>query len=411
MPGAFVGANAWQFLITDLGGSVLADVTEHVLDPVIGPRISNPHIQTWTVALTPEVLSLGSALFANGLRRGVAIRNGTAVANDKLWNIKPAAGPTSGYVTLEFVGVMRRWERRYCQDVNAQIFDGPSADGTDRGLDLPAGIVGDPDLVVAAGEMLRQALENTIANDGDLEVTLGGPFSSTPTPGGNVAFAMRNLSPLRISELVTLFRDAGACDVIVTPNGAGSSSAGSVSAVNKAGVPRPSVVFEYGTGANNVSWCYPESSCDELANKLWFELGQRAGSHFKNNVTADAPGVTTDDSASRGAYGVYHDIVLHPVWSGAIRNSSNLYKMFVRRYNAELAARMVPRTLVHIVPQAGIAPEPWDDFGLGDQPVMNLANAGIDVSGASFRVVGWNARPQRNGNDEHELLIGWAPEA
>ena len=408
--GAFVGRNTWQFLLTTLGGSTIGDVTPYVLDPIISPRISNPSMQTWTVALTSDVLAIGSgALFQNGLVRAVAIRNGQVVANDKLWRVKPAAGPTSGYVTLEFFGPMIRWVKRWVQDADGQIFDGPSSDGADRGLDLPAGIIANPNMVVAAGEMLRQALANTIANDGDLEVSLGS-FSSTPTPGGNVAFAMRNLSPMRLSELVTLFREAGACDVLITPT-AGGSSAGVVSGVNKAGVDLPSVSFDYDTGARNVAWAYPESDMDEFANKLWFELGTRDGSHFKNNVTRDAPGVTVDDSGSRATFGVYHDIQLHPVWSGGIKTSSNLFKMYVRRYNAELAARMVPRTIVHIQPQAGLAPEPWTDYNLGDTPRMNLANAGIDVSGAAFRVVGWNTRPSRQGNDETELLIGWAPEA
>ena len=101
MAGAFVGRNTWQFLLTTLGGSTIGDVTSWVLDPIVSPRISSPSMQTWTVALTGEVLSFGSgALFANGLVRGVAIRNGQVVANDKLWRVKPAAGPTSGSVNL-----------------------------------------------------------------------------------------------------------------------------------------------------------------------------------------------------------------------------------------------------------------------------------------------------------------------
>lgn len=396
--------------MTDLGGSVLADCTPFVLDPVISPRISNPSLQQWTVPLTPDVLAVGSALFANGLRRAIAIRNGTVVANSKLWRVKPAAGPTSGYVTLEFMSPMVRWLRRYCEDAHGQVFDGPSADGTDRGLDLPAGIIANPDMIVAGGEMLRQALANSIALRGDLEIVLGGPFDTSPIPGGNIAFNMRNLSPLRISELVTLFTEAGACDIVETPLGPGSAAGSSIAAVNRAGSDL-GISFDYGTGANNLAWAYPESDMDDFADLIWYELGLRDGSHFKNNVTRDAPGVTVDDSAARAAFGTYHDIVSFPTWSGTIRNSSNLFKMYVRRYNAELAARMVPRTVVHLNPQDGIAPEPWDDYTLGDRPGLNIANAGIDITGATMRIVGWNTRPQRDGNDTTELLVGWSPQA
>lgn len=409
MPGVYAGENDWQFLGTDMGGSVIADLTPYALDPLIGPRISNPHIAEYLFALTPEaVATIGPAVFQTGLRRIVALRNGVPVSNTKVWRIKPAGGPTSGYVKVECLSPMRRWLSRWCEDADGQRFDGPSADGTDRGLDLPAGIVADPDMVVAAGEYLRQALVNTISSDGDLEIVLGGPFSTTPTPGGNVAFAMRNLSPLRIGELVALFTEAGALDVIETPLGPGSSAATSISAVNKAGGPI-GVSFDYGTGANNVSWAYPESDMDDFCNALTYELGLRDGAQFKNNVQRDAPGVTVDDSASRAAYGVYRDYVLKPVWSGSIKNTSNLFKMYVRAFNAELAARMVPRTIVRITPQAGVAPEPWDDYNLGDVPGLNIENCGIDISGASIRIVGWNTRPMRNGNDEHELLVGWNP--
>lgn len=408
MPGAFVGRNTWQFIATDLGGSPVADITPVTLDPLIAPRISNPCMSEYVFALTPSFLTTyGAAVFANGLRRVVAFRNGQPVANDKVWRIKPAGGPTSGYVRVECMGAPIRWTKAYCRDANGQVFDGPSADGSDRGLDLPAGIIANPDMVVAAGEFLRQALVNAIDVDGDLEISLGS-FSSTPTPGGNVAFAMRNLSPLRISELVALFTEAGALDVVVEPHGTGSSSAGTVHGLNKAGTAR-AISFDAFTGANNVSWAYPESDMDDFANAITYELGLREGAHFKNNVQRDAPGTTTDDSASRGLFGTYRDYQLFPVWSGSIRNTSNLFKMYVRRWNAEVAARMVPRTIVRVTPQAGVAPEPWDDYGLGDTCGLNVANCGIDISGASTRIVGWNTRPMRNGNDETELLFGWNP--
>lgn len=410
----FAQTHAWQFLLTTLGGTVIADISSSVLEPRLSPRLSVPSLYTWPVALAPALFAGGTPdglpLFANGLRRGVTLLDGMPVQNAKLWRVKPAGDPTKGYAALEFISPMVRWATRYAQDVNGQIFDGPSSDGSDRGLDLPAGIVANPNMTVAAGEMLRQALANTIANDGDLECTLGGPFSATPSPGGNVAFAMRNLSPLRIAELATLFREAGAVDIVETPLGPGSSAGVSVSAVNRAGTDLPGIAFDYATGAHNVAYAYPESDMDDFANKIWFELGQREGSHFRNNVTEDAPGVTVDSAGSRALFGVYHDIPLHPVWSGAIPTASNLFKMYVKRYNAELEARMVPRERVRIVPQAGLAPEPWLDYNLGDTPRMNLAQLGIDVSGASFRVIGWDTTVMRSGAAHTEPLIGWAPE-
>lgn len=406
----YVGTNEWEFIVTDLDGGQLANITDVALNPQVGPRISNPTISEYLIPLTPTVLTTyGAALFKNGQRRIVALRNGVPVANDKVWRIKPAAGPTSGYVTMQCLGPLIRTVKAWVQDENGQIFDGPSADGTDRGLDLPAGIVANPNMTVAAGTMLEQALANRIANQGSLELSLG-TFDSTPTPGGNVAFAMRNLSPMRISELIQLFNDASVLDVIVDPHGTGTSTAGTVHGLNRAGGPI-AASFDFATGANNVAWAYPESDMDDFCNMLWRELGTREGSHFANNITRDAPGVTVDDQPSRDAYGVYHDIDIKPVWSGKIPNASNLFKMYVREYNAELDARIVPRTTIRITPQAGLAPEPWDDYNLGDVPGLNVEQAGIDISDGSFRIVGWNTQPMKDGDDETELLIGWRPVA
>lgn len=421
----FVDRHDWQFLLADRSNSTLADVTAYVLDPVVSPRLSVPSLQTWRVPCVPEALSAG---FLNGQRRGIAIRDGQVVANDLLWRTKPAGGPTSGYLTAEFFGPMIEWGAgpnsagRYCQDANGQIFDGPSADGTDPGMDLPAGIVANPLLEVGAGEILRQALQNTIDLDGPLSVTLGGPFDSTPPPGESFAFSIRNMSPLMISELATTFVEAGACDILITPHATGSTQ-GSVSARNHIGTS-VSATFDYGTGANNVAWAFPESDMDDICTKLWFELGLREGSHFKNNVTIDAPGVTVDTTDAQAALGVWHDVQLHPVWSGGIPTrfpafpgetkpwtgaDNPLYQMYVRRYNAELAARMTPRTVVRIQPQAGIAPEPWVDYNLGDTPGLNIAQLGVDISGASFRIIGWDCTVGRNGDEQVQPLIGWAP--
>lgn len=416
----FVSTHTWQFLLADRSNSVLADLSGYVLDPVVSPRLSVPSMQTWTVPCVPEAIGAG---FLTGQRRGIAIRDGQVVANDILWRTKPAGGPTSGYMTCEFMGPMVEWTGRYCRDEAGQVFDGPSADGTDRGMDLPEGIIADPELEVGAGEILRQALANTITHDGALSVALGGPFDSTAPPGESFAFSIRAMSPLKVSELATGFIEAGACDILITPHAAGSTQ-GSVSARNRVGVDLPGVSFDYATGANNVAWAYPESEMDDICTKLWLELGLREGAHFKNNVTRDAPGVTVDETAAQAALGVWHDIQIHPVWSGAIPTRfpatpgeakpwtgalNPLYQMYVRRYNAELAARMTPRTVVRIVPQDGLAPEPWTNYNLGDTPRLNVAQLGIDLSGVSFRVIGWDCTIERGGAERTTPLIGWAP--
>jgi hypothetical protein len=404
----FVSTPTWQFLIANNSNSVIADLSGYVLNPIVSPRLSAPSLQTWTVPLTSSVLAFGA--FEAGQRRGIAIRNGQVVANDILWRVKPTGGPNSAYATLEFEGPMRRWERRYCRDAGGQMFFGVSTSTGDRGMDLPAGIVVNPEMDFDPAEMLRQALANTIAIRGDLGVSLGGPFSSALLGDMRRMFRLDNLTPLRVSELMVMFCEAGVIDVVITPS-AGGSAQGSVSAVARAGTDLPGTSFDYGTGTNNVAWAYPETSMDDFCNHLTYEVGQRIDTnHFANNVTADAPGTTTDPSGSQGTFGVYEDVIMQTGWTGAVPNTSDLFKMYVTRWNAELAARMTPRQVIRIVPQPGVAPEPWSSYNLGDTPRLNLGQLGLDVSGAAFRIIGWDARPQNDGPEQVELLIGWAPE-
>lgn len=405
----------YQFIIADLSNGTISDISDVCMSPVVSPRLGDLPQSSFRVPLTPEVLAIspgdGYPLLFPLNRRLIVIRDSVCVANDLIWRVKPIAGPSNAYVDVECNGPLVRLQSRYCQDVGGQIFDGVSADGTDRGLDLPAGIVDDPTMTVMPAQMLKEAVDNTIANDGDLGLDTGGTFSTTPVSSGNVAFAMRNLAPLTVGDLATLFTQTGVCDIYVTPTAAAGSSQGALSAVDQAGSDiSGSVSFDYGTGAKNVAWAYPEASGDEFCNKLVYELEPRIDSnHFANNVTIDAPGVTTDPSGSRSTFGVYHDILFKKGLTGLVKNTSNLFKLYVRLYDAELAARMVPMQKIRISPQAGLAPSPWDDYNLGDIAGLNLAQLGFDVSAGDFRIIGWDAMPDDNGAERVELIIGWSP--
>ena len=416
----FVSEHEWQFLLVDNANNVLADLSDYCDSPLISPRLSNPSMQGWTLPAIPAVTGAGWTPLT---RRGVAIRNGQVVGNDLLWRTRPAGDELRGYMRAEFMGALVWWTARYVEDANGQIFDGPSADGSDRGMDIPAGVIADPEMDFAAGTMLREALENTIANKGTIGLTLGA-FSSTPAPGGSISFPIRNLSPLLISELSTMFKDAGVLDVRVTPHLAGTTM-GTVDGLNRVGVDLPGVTFDYGTGANNVRYAVPESDADDIATMLWYELGVREGSHFGNNVTEDAPGVTVDSAGARATFGTWHRIVQHPAWAGKIPTRlpafagearpwtgpiNPQFALWVRRYNAELGARMFPRTIVRLTPQPGMAAEPWSSYNLGDTPRTNMAGLGLDVSGSSFRIIGWDTTPERDGPETTEPLIGFSPE-
>lgn len=418
-------AATYEVLIADRTNTTVEDVTGIALGLSVGPRKNRPTVSGMRI---PTFALAGANTVRTGDRRIIVRRNGQIVANDILWVKEASGNRDNAYADVRGYGPMIRWQRRYVQDADGQIFDGVSSDGQDRGLDFPTGALANPTAKYSGGRMLKEAIENTIANDGEVGVvTTGGTFSLTSPPAPNMRMLLRNITPISIGDFATLLFESGAVDAIITPVApAGSSTQGILSAVTAAGVDRPDVHLEYGTGAFNCSDASIVESMDEFANKVWYELGTREGSHFANNVTNSALGVTVSDAASRNQFGVYHDIPildqfsgkimtktvrkyisgeLNPAWDAAPLNP--LFEAYVRLYNSELAARIVPRKIIKVTPQDGMGIAPWDDFQLGDTVRCSIVGLGDDIINATVRVHGWNARPDDNSStgERFDLLL------
>lgn len=385
----------YQVVVADLANSPILDISDRTYDLVVGPRMNSADISEGRTLTR----GLGD-LIRNGDRRVHVYRNGQLVSNNVVWNTNGQGDRTQAWVQWRAVGPLMRAQTRWVQDAGGQIFDGISADGSDRGLDLPAGALLNPALAIGAGPLLKECFDNTIANDGPMSLTTsGGTFEGSL----NVRFALRNITPLRLGDLITKLVEMNAVDVTVAPTIAGEI-AGVVSAVTRAG-GSSGAHFQYATGAFNCEAAGVVGSMDEFANKIWHELGQREGSHFKNNITRDAPGVTVDDSASRAQYGVYHDIRIVDDFSGVVKNTSPLYAGFVRNYNGELAQRMKPKKIIWVTPQAGAAPEPWTGYQLGSTALASIVDLGEAILGVTVRIHGWNAMPQNDRSEKVTLFL------
>jgi len=85
---------------------------------------------------------------------------------------------------------------------------------------------------------------------------------------------------------------------------------------------------------------------------------------------------------------VYGDYVDFPIYDS--RGTENtVRKIYMRLFDSELAYRMVPRTTIGITPQAGVAPEPFTDYNLGDLVNCNIgSNLGLELVDAAIRVFG-----------------------
>jgi hypothetical protein len=412
---------AYEVLIADRLNATVEDVTGIAFDLRVSPRKNRPSFCSFRV---PTHLLSGGNTLRTGDRRAIVRRNGAVVANDILWVTEAVGDHDTGYADVRGFGPMIRWRTRWLQDANGQIFDGPSNVTGDRGLDFPAGALADPDMAASGGRLLKEAVDNTIANDGEIGVvTAGGTFSLTSPPAPNLRTRWGNLTPLRLSEFASMLFDSDVVDAVIQPTApAGQATQGILSAVTAAGVDRPGVHFQYGTGAKNCSDARIVEAMDDFANKLRWLLGARDGSHFANSVDSTLPEVTVDDTASRAQYGVYHDIVIHDSFSGKIPTRQPAfpgqerpwtgdlrpaYAAYVSMFQAELGYRVRPRKIISVTPQAGLGLAPWDDLQLGDTVRCSIVGLGDDILNATVRVHGWNAMPDNDSSDleRYELLL------
>lgn len=423
---------AWSFEIAGLDNTVLADITTIASEKLLAPRLGKLSEASFRVPLigttpTGPVSSIlepdagdGYPTVYPGIRRLIAKLEGTCVYNGYLWTIERTGGPGDSYGSVTCWCPMIRWPTRLVQDADGTIVDGTVDDLSDPDfgkpiLDLPAGAVDDPGIAVAGGDLLQQVIENTIANDGDLGLTTtGGTFDTSVPPALDCGFALVGL-PLRISELAAGLFAAGAVDVVFDYTAAIAEPMAVMSAVNQAGSDLTATVsFDWGTGAKNVATARHVQSMDTFANRIRYFLGTRNQPNRWTGGSLDATTseVDIDNSDSRDLFGDYVDFVEHEA-RGIRRGMDDPVRGFyVNLLHQEFLARMTPRELLYITPQAGLAPAPYADYGLGDIVASNVGAAlGLTITDAAMRIFGMNVAIGDDGVARAGQLITVAGEA
>jgi len=399
---------AYSFEIADLANTVLADITGIAMEKRLAPRLNRAGQATFKTPLygtTPAGVDVSSILLPDagdgyptlctGNRRLIVKKNGVAVpnvGNTYIWTVERAGGPSDAYADVVCFNPMIRWPTRWAQDADGSIVDGVVDDLSDPDfgkpiLDLPAGAVNDDALPVSGGDLIQQMIENTIANNGPLGLTTsGGTFDTTIPPAADVSFALTDW-PTKISDLATLLFAAGVVDVVLDSVTAAGEPMAVLSAVNQAGSDLTATVsFDWQAGLFNASHARHVESMDEFANVIRYFLGPRVRpNRWRGSIDATTSGITTDPTASRSVYGDYVDF---PIYDS--RGTENtVRKIYMRLFDSELAYRMVPRTTIGITPQAGVAPEPFTDYNLGDVVNCNIgSNLGLELVDAAIRVFG-----------------------
>lgn len=227
--------------------------------------------------------------------------------------------------------------------------------------------------------IMRYILDNSETWEGDLLLDTGGTLET-----GGVSLAGTPLDyPVTLMEVHNQLVGSGQLDVVLAPVETGTDLA-RVDLYNggHGADLSGSVVFQYATGANNVRRVRLTRSMAQMCNKLYYYLGPKkataddpdAAQHWRSNVTGDHPALANPPggdvdysnplgdlvNASRAAYWTSMDIRTYDsaVDSGTDAETAQLGTdaLYLRLWQAELAARVNARVMLVITPVRGTEP-------------------------------------------------------
>lgn len=381
----------------------LADLTEFCQTKKVSPRLNRP--RSTTVTLPGDTPALRDTSFDGRPncevgRRLLKIYSDAApgdglVANSLIWLVGPSGDENTTSVEIAGYDPLILLPYRLVQE----------ADGT----------FADPKFAspISGAEILQQALQNTIANDGALPIDLTGPIASSV----DLAADLANW-PMTIADLFTMLTDTGALDALINPvdthNGAAAGVIGQLTAADHLGQDLSGTVsFDYATGLHNVAQIRRTFDMSTLCNKLWYFLGPKGANdnrHYHGNITATETGAAPGSEdlaayqalqqASQDLYGVYMDA---KVYDDA-GTENEVRKLFHVLWKTEVTFRVKPRELLYMTPVAGNdnstpAPpfRPFRDYNVGDKVGVTASDIAGPALAGSQRIYGFDVEEGTDG--------------
>lgn len=344
------------------------DVTNVCITGSATRRLNRPAQATVTIPIKRAIGDVGSRL--------KIYFNGTLFHHGMIQMIEDSADEDTGYTVYNSSDPMEILQYRPVRDY----------------VDIPSGNAGNfinPSVLkrmkfgpAIIQEVLQASIDAGAGPPADAEGPLFMSLGSFASGGTNVSGAPATW-PMTIAELISLLTSTGTLDVIVRPIETGVNM-GEISAYNgDYGTNRTgSVVFQFATGARNVSSIRQSIDLASTCNKLWYFGGKPEITRFPWNITGDDPclndprykydlgAILGRRASSQGAYGVRMEIQQHdgdaqfnekdyaaagppyPNFCVAADYTKQDPTRIMHRqlWLTESWIRAVPRTLVHITP-------------------------------------------------------------
>lgn len=364
-------------------------------------RLNRPSQAQVTIPFTSTVGGPGSRL--------KIVNGGSTVFHGMILLVETNPEENFGYTVYNATDPMELWQWRPVRDDTCDF-------------SMPT-IIED---YLTGPQIMEAALNNSEncggGGDDDEEGPLFLTIGSFETDGCNLLGAPTDW-PMTIAQLASLLISTGCLDLVITPTDPGGGVMGTVDGYNgDYGTDRSgSVVFEYGTGAFNISKFRRVQDMTTMSNKIWYFAGPRiltpsdpgGNQHWCFNVTGDDPGLPdpipngaslatllANRASSRSTYGVRMDIQIFDAGEctpsdptaeccGGDPLTATFRELYRRRWETESWIRQQPRDLVHVTPTRETA---IGSFDIGDLVGIEIPVLGINAAQRVYEyTVSWTA--------------------
>ena len=315
-------------------------------------------------------------------------------------------GVDTGYKTFNAQDPMEMWQWRPVRDDDCDFSLPTIIEDYITGPEILEAM-----LLNSAGDGGCNHADCVDADAGDCEGPLFLDIGTIETGGCDLTGAPTDW-PMSIAQLYSLLVSTGCLDAVIVPTDPGGGIMGTLSAYNgDYGTDLSgSVVFEYGTGAFNMSDYRRVQDMTNMTNKLWYFMGPRiqtpsdpAGDqHWCYNITGDDPGLPNpfpnganratflaDRISDRGTYGTRMEVQIFDagecslgaggVWEtdccGGDPLTATFRELYRNRWATESWIRNQPRDLVHVTP---VREAEIGTFGIGDLVGIDIPIEGVN---------------------------------
>lgn len=361
----------WQFLLTDLQGTVIGEINQGS-DRTVSLPLNRIPTASFTIPLwhnlAPSVLNLDCLLKV--YRRDQVTGTNTLVFHGPLISAEEAVTSTTQTIMATATGPFWRLSKRYLGQSKAGFALGTSTSLLDLGT-------------------IAQSLLTTSNGVGYTGISAGATEASTNGAFGPVW--LKNVAEA-IAELAAGFNSF---DYEVAPTEPTNVAQpfpqiGVMNCRSIIGAQKPDAVFEYGTARGNVASYNRKRDLENLVNR-----GIMSVSGWPDGTTADL--LFGTDAASITARGIYEDVL----------NDAGVIDDTLRTglINANLQYRATAREQVTFSVAANSRPTPFVDYIVGDWVRGRAVVRGSVRFDAMFRIWGITFKIDQNGNEALDLQL------